>query len=541
MQITSGLVTLTQGSSLVQGNSAVDWTQVEPNSLFITSGQVFTINSVDAGAKQLHISPNWTSSTVADNAYTIVRDFTTSLQLPLLNPGDLEASAIFSRAMKILDTIGSSSGSPTVTDVVITKTAHAFIVGNVLRLNGGVWTLCTSSDATTSLGVGFVSKVVDADHFWLRMVGRVGDVVGSPIQGITLTTGTLYYLRVAPLVVSVEVTPGVFENRQVNICTGLLADAGELLVPVLQADSASSGYILGMASSLTNVFGPGKPGLVPDPGSVTGKVLTDSGWALQGIGLGAIQAKHLLATALSDPVSSLEWDNFEDQINNTPVHGYIMDLHRRISSIEASASVEPYTKRVITRKEFNTGLWSWSIPGGTKLLALTVITGEYFMSIRNNPGNSRDPSTTTKSGNVYARMLINVEGAATLSGNIYRIQNPGETYSLGQHAKVMVALDSQEIVSVVLMPPVTASGFASPGVFFSLPSIRPNLPPYYHVVSYFASSSSTPSYPFHIDYAVSDPNRITTEPPSAYCSLIAPGGYAAFSGVVVIERGRSAV
>lgn len=547
MQITSGLVTLTNGSSLVQGNASVDWTQVEPNSLFIVNGKVFTINTVDAGAKQLQISPSWTDATVADIAYVVARDFTPNAGLPLLNAGDLEAAALFSRAMRILDTISSASGDPAVSDIVITKTGHQFIVGNVLTLTGGTWKLATSDTVSNAMAVGFVSKVVDANVFWLRTSGRVGDVVGSPIQGITLAAGTIYYLRLAGTTVSVEISAGVFANRQVNICTGLLADAGEMLVPVLQADASTSGYIIGMASAQTNVFGANKPGLVPDPGaSLTGRVLLDTGWATFATGLNTIRAKHLDPATITEPATELEWSNFESRTGETPVFAYILDLQTRLKTMEDNSAIEPYNKRVITRKEFTSGDWSWSIPGGTKHLALTLISGDASVKYQANlsPTKGLGPYGYLL-GNTMLKVLINVEGASTISGRIEDVTRGGQVYENQPLAgKIVVKLDSTTVITLrSTIVQVQSNGSLivkalRPEYTISLPQVRPGTPPYWHVLSSVPYDFSQPLMSYHFDTVVD----LSSEPESAYLSHYR-GFWAAdlLTGVVVIERGRIAI
>lgn len=254
MQINSGLISINTAvnASLVNGDATVDWTQVTTSCLFIAQGQTYKITSVNAGAKTLTISPAWAGGTVNNIAYAIVRDFTLNQNLPLLNPGDLEAAAVFSRAMQLLDSIVGLTSSTTNEITVTVGAPTTFIVGNALGFNAAGWFLCRTDDNTKTLPIGMVTFVAaDLLSFKIKTEGRI-----TGIAGITLTAGNKYYLRF---------TPVAGGGQLVNL-TDVTASAGSILVPVLIADGSNSGYLINLSSAQGAIFGAGTNGLVPYPG-----------------------------------------------------------------------------------------------------------------------------------------------------------------------------------------------------------------------------------------------------------------------------------
>jgi hypothetical protein len=110
--------------------------------------------------------------------------------------------------------------SPQVKDILgignyipITQAAHGFVVGNVLTLSG-VGVLVKVSDPTTEKRIGVVSLVVDANNYQLTLSGYITGLSG-------LVAGSIYYAQA-------DGTMSVVETD----------------MPVLQADTTTSGYIL---------------------------------------------------------------------------------------------------------------------------------------------------------------------------------------------------------------------------------------------------------------------------------------------------------
>lgn len=72
----------------------------------------------------------------------------------------------------------SSIGGGGTTDR-ITQASHGFVVGDVLYLNGAVYTKAIASAANTAEVVGVVSKVIDSSQFELTLSGEVSGLVAS--------------------------------------------------------------------------------------------------------------------------------------------------------------------------------------------------------------------------------------------------------------------------------------------------------------------------------------------------------------------------
>lgn len=367
MQINSGTISINTAvnAALVQGDSNVDWTQVNTSCLFIAQGASYKITSVNAGAKQITISPAWAGGTVVGIAYAIQRDFTLNHSLPLLNPGDLEAAAIFTRAMQVIDEKMGLVGSTTNEITVNVGSPTTFIVGNALGFSASGFFLCRIDDATKQLPIGVVTWVAgDGLSFKIKTEGYV-----SGIQGITLTAGSKYYIRYTP------VSGG---GQLVNL-TAVTGEAGSVLVPVLIASGTNSGYLVNLASAQTSIFGVSTNGLVPGPSSVVGNFLRDDGtWQALGITDGTIESRHLKTTP-----TTINWANFATGTAGLSVLKHIVDLQNRLLLIEGgSSNVTPtvptdvkiaYNRQVFTWATNPAGTWTANIPAGITSAIVTLI------------------------------------------------------------------------------------------------------------------------------------------------------------------------
>ena len=104
----------------------------------------------------------------------------------------------------------------------ITQNAHGFSVGNVLKLAGASYALAQANNAANALAVGIVTKVVDVNNFYIQYYGYSTGLTG-------LAAGTLYYLS--------PTSPG-------GLTATAPVTAGQILKPILIADSATSAYWL---------------------------------------------------------------------------------------------------------------------------------------------------------------------------------------------------------------------------------------------------------------------------------------------------------
>lgn len=354
MQISTGLVNVINGSNLVQGNDSVNWTQVTDDSFIIISGQAYDIVSCNALTKEIRISPNYAGATASGVAYAIVQDFTLNHNLPLLNPGDLEAAAIISRAMvKIDEALSSGGGDASLGEILVTKTGHGFLVGNFLTISGSTWVHATSNNSASSIIVGCVKEVVDADHFKIVTQGRI-----TGISGIGLTSGVLYYLRNS-LASSHNITSDLsFTNLQ---------------VPVLLADSSTSGWILNLARAQTGVFGLDTSGLVPGPNSTdvaNNRTLTTAGWADSSLSANSIAVQHL-----STASATVDWTNFALKQTGLSILKHILDLNDRVSALYNYSRRIRLVNGARTKLNPGSGSGSFTVPARVACVRLRVISG----------------------------------------------------------------------------------------------------------------------------------------------------------------------
>lgn len=324
MQITSGTVTTVQNSPIITG-SGVDWSLVNTSCIIIISGLTFNVVDVDTDTNELTLSADWPTTGSSGLSYVIVRDFSNNHSIPLLNAGDLEAAAIFTRAMvkidTVLSTIGGASEGGASAEILVSKTGHGFLVGNVLTQDATGWVLAASGTASLQVPLCVVSEVVDADSFRIRFTGEITGITGVP----SMTAGTTYYLRNTP-------TSG--GGGFYNIVPSGDANIGTVQLPVLLATGTAAGIILTMPSVRSGTFGLNVDGMVPGytSGDI-GKVLkAGSGWSAGGVANGEVSAEHLNAAG------SVNWSDFAAQVVGKSILQHMIDLHTRLEAVETAQS-----------------------------------------------------------------------------------------------------------------------------------------------------------------------------------------------------------
>jgi microcystin-dependent protein len=88
----------------------------------------------------------------------------------------------------------SSIGGGGTTDR-ITQASHGFVVGDVLYLNGAVYTKAIASAANTAEVVGVVSKIIDTSQFELTLSGEVSGLLASSFtEGSLPSVGEAVFL-----------------------------------------------------------------------------------------------------------------------------------------------------------------------------------------------------------------------------------------------------------------------------------------------------------------------------------------------------------
>lgn len=101
----------------------------------------------------------------------------------------------------------------------VTQTTHGFVVGDVLKVTGGVYSKAQANNTTNAAAVGIVYSVTDANNFVLCTSGYVGGLSG-------LTVGITYYLS----------------DTVAGALTATAPTAPSVIVPLVTATSITEGY-----------------------------------------------------------------------------------------------------------------------------------------------------------------------------------------------------------------------------------------------------------------------------------------------------------
>ena len=115
-----------------------------------------------------------------------------------------------------------------INSLIITQTAHGFAVGDVLYLNGTIYTKAIASSVVTAEAVGIVSSITDANTFVMITSGQVTGLSG-------LTAGTVYFL-------SPSVAGALTATQPVTI--------GQVVKPLFVASSTTAGYFINFRGEL---------------------------------------------------------------------------------------------------------------------------------------------------------------------------------------------------------------------------------------------------------------------------------------------------
>jgi hypothetical protein len=109
--------------------------------------------------------------------------------------------------------------------ITVTQAAHAFVLGNCLRIQNSATTYlkAMADTAVNAEVVGIVSQVVDANNFMLVTHGRITGLSG-------LVKGTVYFLS--------DTTPGLL------VTTEPTPNGVKVSKPLLIADSTTSGFFI---------------------------------------------------------------------------------------------------------------------------------------------------------------------------------------------------------------------------------------------------------------------------------------------------------
>lgn len=133
--------------------------------------------------------------------------------------------------------IWSGIGGGGTTDL-ITQASHGFVVGDVLYLNGSVYTKAIATAANTAEVVGMVSRVISATQFELTLSGEVSGLTG-------LTAGEVYFLSAATAGATTITEPSTI--GQVSVPVGIASSTTSLYV------APKRGIVVGGVNARTEV------------------------------------------------------------------------------------------------------------------------------------------------------------------------------------------------------------------------------------------------------------------------------------------------
>lgn len=393
MQIRNGKIYVANGSTTVYG-VGVDWSNVEAGDIFVVLGSsaFYWVNAVDTGVTPATITLNTpyvgdtiTSGAATNGNYAVHQDFTPNKKLPLLNAGDIETATIFSRAMQILDNglaAVESGGAGSSGGITVNQTAHGFVAGSAVRFDGDEYTLCFGDTLTQAIADGIVSEVIDVDSFKLLTSGAFESSYNFT-NGSGKTFGPGDQANVSP---------------DSNNLVASDSAAATVFVPIVRAIGASSGattqtgLITNIGGSNANTFaGAGTAGLVPDPGSATGKFLRDDGtWQTITIGANTVNYDSLLlGTAENADPAHADWDaNFWDAwLNGDPEDNNEKSIYWAIRNTYERLLLQESVGTVIREKVFS-GIYStnpatvttttWTVPSGITKVKVRAHSGTHL-------------------------------------------------------------------------------------------------------------------------------------------------------------------
>jgi hypothetical protein len=131
----------------------------------------------------------------------------------------------------------SGIGGGAVTDK-ITQASHAFVVGDVLYMNGATYAKARADVTSTAEVVGMVSRVIDANNFELTLNGEVSGLAG-------LTAGENYFLDAATAGAITATEPSVV--GQVSLPVGVASSTTTFYVAIKR------GTVVGAANARTTI------------------------------------------------------------------------------------------------------------------------------------------------------------------------------------------------------------------------------------------------------------------------------------------------
>lgn len=172
-----GTVSIDTGTSRVVGNAQSDWTQVVPGSSWFTlvgdTATVYTVQdktepgSTLSGFWEVTLDGVFALPSIVGADYAIHKNFTPRRHLPLFDPGDVQRSQIWNRAMWILDQADSMIpplDSTAVPTLLKPKPSLWPVKAQMEGIDVLQWWLLESGDPT-----GFTATIDDPTTRWHQL------------------------------------------------------------------------------------------------------------------------------------------------------------------------------------------------------------------------------------------------------------------------------------------------------------------------------------------------------------------------------------
>lgn len=193
-------------------------------------------------------------------------------------------------------------------DRVTTGSAHGFVVGDLLYLNGATYTKALATAVNTAEVVGMVSRIVSSLIFEITLSGEVAGLTG-------LVAGDVYFLSAATTGLATNVEPAII--GQVSVPIGVASTTTTMYVApkrgvVLGGTNARTQLNLPSASP-TAIFNAASPSLYT-AGELTG-------W----VQLGTSQ-KFYFRAPFAQNGGSTDWNISPSYVGDTPPAGFSITM-----------------------------------------------------------------------------------------------------------------------------------------------------------------------------------------------------------------------